>query len=385
MHQSANVVLVSNRPPVSFARRPDGGFDLRRGAGGVAGALDPVARSLGGDAVWIALATSEDDRVALRGGAADDLLARLGYPVHLLDFDPALYSRYYDEVANRMLWFAAHGLWDEIGNPAFGPEATRSFEDAYEMVNRDLAEAVVAASAPGALVLLQDYHLATAASHLRIFAPDRIVLHFTHTPFPAPEISKNIVRGFEAWSRLLDRRADLRGARFVACVYPTRSGMKEYRDYAERINDAARRADDRHPGSVELYFGDDFDRTLGAYRIYDVLLVNSIMDGLNLVSMEGPAINERNGALVLSRGAGSFEQIGDYAVAIDDPLDVDATATALERALELEPAERSRRAAAIRRAVTETTPGDWVRAQMDDLTRIGRGDEPATPAPRVGR
>jgi hypothetical protein len=80
---------------------------------------------------------------------------------------------------------------------------------------------------------------------------------------------------------------------------------------------------------------DDYDRTLGALSVYDVLLVNPIMDGMNLVSKEGPTVNKRSGVLVLSRGAGSFEELGDHAVTIDDALDVGATADAIEAALEL--------------------------------------------------
>lgn len=489
MHQNANVVLVSNRPPVSFAGRPDGGFDVRRGAGGLAAALDPVARELGDEAVWIAAATSADDRRALAAGAAEGLRARLGYPTHLLDFEPGLYARYYDDVSNRMLWFAAHDLWDEVGRPTFGPDAADAFEDAYETINRTFAETIAAASAPRALVLLQDYHLATTAAHLRRIAPDRVVLHFTHSSFGPPaaldplpenvrtavlegmlaadvvgfhvtpwahnflaccvragarvdrgagavehrgrrtwvrtypipieietlreraagkrasewaerfgapggplvvradraEPSKNIVRGFEAWGELLDRRPDLTGARFVACIYPSRTTMPEYRDYGERIETAAADVNARHPGTVELYIGDDFDRALGAYREYNVLVANSLMDGMNLVAKEGPVINRRGGALVLSRAAGSFEELGSHAVPIDDPRDVAATAAAVEEALALPAAERARRAEALRTVVMSRRPRAWIDAQLADLHAVSRGEEPPSPAPRAGR
>ena len=105
MNGDVRVVMVSNRGPVSFVES-DGGYEMTRGAGGMAGALDPVARSLGDHAVWIATATSEEDRKAIGTGAADDLIEELGYPLKLLDVDPETYARYYDVVSNRMLWFA---------------------------------------------------------------------------------------------------------------------------------------------------------------------------------------------------------------------------------------------------------------------------------------
>jgi trehalose 6-phosphate synthase len=193
------------------------------------------------------------------------------------------------------------------------------------------------------------------------------------------EPSKNIVRGFEAYVKVLDRRKDLRDALFVACLYPSRQSMPEYQRYAEHIEAAAATANERHPGSVALFTNDDFDRTLGALRVYDVLIVNPIMDGMNLVAKEGSAINERDGALVLSRGAGAFEELGEHAVAIDDALDVDATADALETALDLDKESREKRALALRAVVEASTPAMWIEAQLRDLRLIQTGNPPATP------
>ena len=77
MRDDTTIVLVSNRGPVSFVETPDG-FDTKRGAGGLAGALDPVARRLGDRAVWVAAATSAADRKAIAAGAADGLAEQLG-------------------------------------------------------------------------------------------------------------------------------------------------------------------------------------------------------------------------------------------------------------------------------------------------------------------
>ncbi|MDQ4124446.1 MAG: trehalose-6-phosphate synthase, partial [Actinomycetota bacterium] len=201
------------------------------------------------------------------------------------------------------------------------------------------------------------------------------------------EPSKNVIRGFEAFGMVLDRRPDLAStARFVACLYPSRQSMPEYRRYSEEIDRVVADVNARHPGAIDLYMKDDFDRTLGAYLVYDVLLVNPIMDGMNLVAKEGSCLNENDGALVLSPGAGSFEELGEHAVAIEDQLDVASTAAALERAIDMPRAERRERALKLRELSTARKPEDWINAQLDDLEAIQAGDEPLSPpAPRPPR
>ncbi|MFP5297395.1 MAG: trehalose-6-phosphate synthase [Actinomycetota bacterium] len=485
MREGTSVTLASNRGPVSFVETQDG-FDTKRGAGGLAGALDPVARSLGDDAVWISATNSDADRAALHAGAVDGLAEMLGYPVYLLDIDADTYARYYDQVSNRMLWFANHCLWDELGLDGFGPEETDAFERFYEPVNKRFAEAVCEVAAPDGFVLFQDYHLYTAPGHLRALRPDQVIFHFTHSSFcsvegldrlprPIPqrviegmlgadllgfhvakwvhgfldcaeqigaevdrsrgmveyggrvtwvreypiqvdtndllervkgekaqkwaerfrnrthkgpllvradrtEPSKNIVRGFEAFGKVLDRRPDIaRDVHFAACVYPSRQSMPEYKRYTERIIAAANAVNARHPDAIELFMEDDFDRTLGALLVYDVLVVNSIMDGMNLVSKEGPVVNENDGVLVLSEGAGSFEEMGGHAIGIHDALNVDETADAIERALDMSPEERRSRSDQLRRAAQKVQPEHWIEAQLDDLEAVAAGKEPLSP------
>ena len=154
--------------------------------------------------------------------------------------------------------------------------------------------------------------------------------------------------------------------------------MPEYQKYADRIEAAVNDLNGRYPDSVKLFSEDDFDRSLAAQLIYDVLLVNPIMDGMNLVAKEGPAVNENNGVLVLSSGAGAYDQIADHAITVEDPLDVDETATALLRALELPDADRRRRADALRDLVSRRMPADWIEPQLEDLRLIRDGGEPAT-------
>ena len=483
--EGPDIVLVSNRGPVSFTEDPSGDYGITRGAGGLAGALDWVARDLGDRALWIAAASSAVDRAAMQAGKTADLRSLLGYPVHLLDIEPGIYGRYYNDISNRLLWFANHCLWDELGVDSVGDETLNAWSDAYEPVNEQFADTVAGASGSDALVLFQDYHLATAPGHLRRLGEGRTILHFTHSSFCGPECldklpdpipqkviegmlgadllgfhvptwadrflrccesiraqvdhkrgvvehdgrrswvrsypipidledlkeragkeparrwaeryksyggrllvradrtepSKNIVRGFHAFGKMLDDRPDLaEDVRFLACLYPTREAMPEYRGYLEQIRRAAQEVNDRHPGSIELSLEADFDRVLGAYLVYDALLVNSLMDGMNLVSKEGAAINETAGVLVLARGAGSYEELGRHAVGIDDPYDIDATAAALERGFDMQPVERSRRAEKLRAIVTGRLPREWISDQIDDLQAIRAGLEPKTPA-----
>jgi trehalose 6-phosphate synthase len=486
MRDDTSIVLASNRGPVSFVRSGDG-FLTKRGAGGLAGALDPVMRELGDDAVWICATTSPTDGAALHAGAADGLPDLLGYPVYMLDIDPETYASYYDQVSNRMLWFANHCLWDEVGPLTFGEAELEAFEKAYEPVNQRFAESVCEVAAPDALVLFQDYHLYTAPGHLRRARPDQVIFHFTHSSFcsvqgldhlPAPiprriiegmlgadllgfhvaqwvhgfldcaeeigavvdrsegsvvyqgrrtwvreypiqvdadelrsitegkdaqrwadrfrsrtrtgpllvradrtEPSKNIIRGFEAFGALLDRRPDIaRDVHFAACIYPSRQTLEEYRRYTDRLRIAADTVNARHPGSIELFMEDDYERTIGALMVYDVLLVNSIMDGMNLVSKEGPIVNSNDGVLVLTTGAGSFEEMGEHAIAIEDAFDIEETAAAIERALEMSAGERKERSSALREAAERVKPEHWIEAQLEDLQAMREGNPPVSPA-----
>ncbi|MDQ3982860.1 MAG: trehalose-6-phosphate synthase, partial [Actinomycetota bacterium] len=195
------------------------------------------------------------------------------------------------------------------------------------------------------------------------------------------EPSKNVIRGFQAFRLLLDRRPDLaERARFVACLYPSRQTMPEYRRYSDEIEATVAEVNGRHPDAIDLYMKDDFDRTLGAYRVFDVLLVNPIVDGMNLVAKEGSCLNENDGILVLSPGAGAFEELGEHAVPIEDQMDVASTAEALERALDMGADERKRRAGKLRTLSTARKPEDWINAQLDDLEAIRSDGEPLSPA-----
>ena len=124
--------------------------------------------------------------------------------------------------------------------------------------------------------------------------------------------------------------------------------------------------DDWQP--IEVRVRDDYAGALAAYGVYDVLLVNPIFDGMNLVAMEGPMLNRRGGVLVLSRNAGAYWRLGKHAIAIN-PFDVQETADALAEALEMPREQRVRRARNLSRLVLTNPPEKWVRSQLEDLQR----------------
>ena len=194
--------------------------------------------------------------------------------------------------------------------------------------------------------------------------PEQLILRVDRT-----DPSKNVVRGFEAYELLLERRPDLRGrVAMLALLDPSRQAILEYVEERERIEAAAARLEARFPGALELRIADDFLRSIAAYKQYDVLLVNAVMDGLNLVAKEAPLVNTRDGVVVLSVNAGAFEELQDWVVAVD-PLDVGAQADALERALELPAEVRHAWAAAIEAQVRTHDQRAWVDAQLRDLDR----------------
>lgn len=182
------------------------------------------------------------------------------------------------------------------------------------------------------------------------------------------ELSKNIVRGFEAFDILLEQRPDLhRRVAFLARCYPSRENVDSYRRYRDEVIAAAESVNQRWGTPdwqpVRLETDDNYSRSVAALRRYDVLLVNPIRDGLNLVAKEGPAVNIRNGQLVLSKEAGAWTEMKDSAFGIH-PFDLSATAAALAEALDLDGAERAGRAASLRGAATARTPTDWLEDQI---------------------
>jgi len=161
----------------------------------------------------------------------------------------------------------------------------------------------------------------------------------------------------------------------VSRLDPSRQDIPEYAEYLGAIQREARRVNDRFQRSgwtpIWLEIADDFARSVASYKEFDVLLVNPIFDGLNLVAKEAPLVNVRDGVLVLSENAGVHEELGEWALSIN-PFDVAGQAAAIHEALEMPEAERRRRIEAIRAHVREHDLEAWIAAQLADLDRVRR-------------
>jgi trehalose 6-phosphate synthase len=448
------ILVVSNRGPLSFSRNEQGELQTRRGAGGLVATLGSSIADR--SATWIAAAITDEDREAAQHG----MIEAEGFRLRSLVIDPDEYRMFYDVVANSTLWFMHHGLFDLPRRPRID-RRWREAWDAYRSVNDAFADAVADEASEGAVVLVHDYHFSLVGERLAHARPDLRAVHFHHTPFCEPsalrtlpdhvadelmrglhgfkacgfhssrwadcysaavaselgetartfvapaaadhldiekvaaseecaqeladleeavgerrlivrvdriELSKNLLRGFLAFDDLLRGRPELIGrVVFAAFVYPSREGLPEYLAYRQEVEGLAARLNQRwgRPDwtPILLDTSDFFPRSVAALRRYDVLLVNPIRDGLNLVAKEGALLNERDGVLALSREAGAWEELGEGALEIN-PFDVAGTSESLAEALDMEPDERTRRAAVLKRAASRRTPNDWLYDQL---------------------
>ena len=466
-------IVVSNRGPVTFSRGESGEREYARGAGGLVTALNAVLRRVE-NAVWIASAQSEEDVAVSKEPApyeVEDLRIRF------VEHDPEAYDLMYNELANPLLWFVQHGLYDLPYSPALGDETKRAWEEGYVPVNRNFAAAVVetAADQDSPTVLLHDYQLYMTPLFVRErLGAGAFLSLFVHIPWPEPDLwrvlphyvregvlesllsadvvafhthryarafaetaadvlgaeaegdtiryrgrevwvraypisidpgefeelaqseavleqeryvkglpgklllrvdrtdlSKNVVRGFLAYGRMLERHPELVGeVTFLAQLQPSRTDVREYAAYMEAVGRTAEQVNEEHgTGSwrpIELFMEDNFPRSVAAYKNFDVLLVNAVRDGMNLVAKESAVINEKNGVLVLSENAGAHEELGEHALSVN-PFDIDEQADAIYTALTMGDEERGRRAKALRETVNSNTIEDWVEAQIEDI------------------
>ncbi|MFE7646250.1 alpha,alpha-trehalose-phosphate synthase (UDP-forming) [Streptomyces phaeoluteigriseus] len=460
--QGAQVLVASNRGPVSYEVREDGSLHAKRGGGGLVSGLSAIGPDA--DALWVCSALTDGDREAVRRGVGED-------GVRMLDIPADVHADAYNGVANSVLWFIHHLLYQTPLEPVFDAEFRRQWAS-YETYNHAFAEALAEEAAEGAAVLVQDYHLCLVPGMLRELRPDLRIGHFSHTPW-APvdyfallptdiraqllrgmlgadrlgfltkrwadaftacctefvgglgsteigvhglgadadflrarshesdveerivalreeigegrrtivrvdrtELSKNIVRGLLAYRQLLDDRPEWRErVVHVAFAYPSRQDLAVYRDYTAEVQRVAGEINERYgtPGwtPVVLHVKDDFARSLAAYRLADVALVNPVRDGMNLVAKEVPVVSDQGCALVLSREAGAYWELGEDAIVVN-PYDVLETARALHEALTMAPEERAARAKRLTEAATALPPARWFLEQLQALQALQR-------------
>ena len=186
--------------------------------------------------------------------------------------------------------------------------------------------------------------------------------------------SKNVIRGFRAFGLFLDMHQDMRGrVVLLALLDPSRQDIPEYSEYLGAIEREARAVNDRFQTEgwtpIDLQIADNFAQSVAAYKQYDVLLVNAVFDGLNLVAKEAPLVNCRDGVLVLSENAGAHEELGEWALTVN-PVDVYGQAESLYVALTMPAEERRRRLEATRAHVRAHDLAAWIAAQLEDLDRV---------------
>ena len=199
--------------------------------------------------------------------------------------------------------------------------------------------------------------------------PEHLVLRVDRT-----DPSKNVVRGFRAFGIFLDLHPELHGkVTLLALLDPSRQEIPEYSEYLGAIQREVRAVNDRFQLEgwvpIQLEIADNFPQSVAAYKQFDVLLVNAVFDGMNLVSKEAPLVNERDGVVVLSENAGAHEELGEWTLTVN-PFDVYGQAQAIHEALQLPLEERRRRIEAIREHVREHDIEGWIEAQLADLDRV---------------
>jgi trehalose 6-phosphate synthase len=206
----------------------------------------------------------------------------------------------------------------------------------------------------------------SAEAEIQETRPEKLIVRVDRT-----DPSKNIVRGFRAFELYLEAHPEMHGrVGMLVCLDPSRQDIPEYSEYLGAIQRAARLVNERFRQDewlpVDLQIGDDFPQAVAAYKQFDVLLVNAIFDGMNLVAKEAPLVNERDGVLVLSENTGAHEELGPWAITVN-PFDVAGQAEALHDALTLPLEQRRARLEAINRQVREHDIRGWIESQLDDL------------------
>jgi trehalose 6-phosphate synthase len=196
--------------------------------------------------------------------------------------------------------------------------------------------------------------------------PERLIVRVDRA-----DPSKNVVRGFRAFELLLELHDEWRGrVSLLALLDPSRETIPEYVAYRAAIEDAAQTVNERFGTDgwlpVDLRIADDFPQSVAAYKQYDVLLVNAVYDGMNLVAKEGPLVNTRSGVLVLSENTGAHAELAAWAVSVN-PFDVLGQAEALHEALSMPAEERTARAEALRQHVRVHDVALWLRELLGDL------------------
>jgi len=230
----------------------------------------------------------------------------------------------------------------------------------------------ISVDAEGLLEFSKSAEVRQSIEKLRPLLGEKTVLRVDRS-----EPSKNIIRGLRAYELLLERYPEFRGSvNFLQLLVPSRSDLGVYQTYTDEILELVDSIND-HFGEMDwqpirVFYEDDYAQAIAAMTLYDVLLVNPVIDGMNLVSKEGPLVNGCDGVLILSELAGAHEQLQEHVLAVS-PTDLEGTVRALHRALTMPGDERHRRSEALRQIVIDEDIIRWLEHQLSDLTALSRG------------
>ncbi|MBI4299149.1 MAG: trehalose-6-phosphate synthase [Chloroflexi bacterium] len=188
------------------------------------------------------------------------------------------------------------------------------------------------------------------------------------------EPSKNILRGFRAFQILLEKYPEFRErVKFLAFLVPSRSHIRQYQRYVEEIQEMVNSINSAfgHEGwqPVKVFYENNYAQAIAGMRLYDVLMVNSVIEGMNPVAKEGPVVNTRQGVLILSESAGGFEQLREGALEVS-PTDLFGTAQALYQALAMPLEERERRQKFLIQAIEREDITHWLERQLTDMKAL---------------
>ena len=479
------LILASNRGPVEHQVNPDGGYDVRRGSGGVVTALSSLSSIL--DFTWVASAMGEGDRRIASENSGRKIPSRIrGHKMGVRDVSlpRRVYHKHYNVLCNPLLWFLQHYMWNSPYNPNVDFKVHDAWKTGYTPVNEEFAKVVVEEGRKNVrvpIVMIHDYHLYLTPGLVRRGLPHAIIQHFIHIPWPNPrywklipdymrvqicesltasdyvgfqsiedvrnfldsceeflpnarvdhnklcvsingrvskiraypisinvdeivnisnstralsyenslqseiigkaivrvdraEPSKNIVRGFNAFALLLKKHPELqKRVTFLAFLVPSRTHIRQYSRYLEEIKTVV--------GGINSSFGDEnwkpikcfiennYTQAIAAMKLYDVLLVNSVIDGMNLVAKEGPLVNKKSGVLILSDTTGAHHELNEGALSVS-PADIEGTMYAMHKALTMGSAERHRRSAQLTHKIKEKDIINWLVTQFDDIRHL---------------
>jgi len=230
----------------------------------------------------------------------------------------------------------------------------------------------ISVDAEGLLEFSKSQEVRQSIDKLRPLLGEKTILRVDRS-----EPSKNIIRGLRAYELLLERYPEFRsGVNLLQLLVPSRSDLGVYQTYTDEIFELVDSIND-HFGEMDwqpirVLYEDDYPQAIAAMTLYDVLLVNPVIDGMNLVSKEGPLVNGSDGVLILSELAGAHEQLQEHVLAVS-PTDLEGTVRALHQALTMPSDERHRRSQALRQIVMDEDIIRWLEHQLSDLTTLSRG------------